>query len=356
MPVTARKKAQSRRKRIKTGVSVVAKKSQRAKTARISRLPRSSGKTAWQKQAKKEVSWVRKLVGRLLTLVIIAGILVWFAFHYLVPRWAFSSSRPQNLLLIPSSQEQTAEVLILAHFDPDQEKHALYLIDGRETVNPIGDYGELPLQDIYRTLKLDKKADQFILATFNHALGIVVDKVLTIDSLTPETINRGETFSVFYQAARQDPKLAQDYLKLYFLTSQLSTDLTILNLTELSKVLSAYQTLGATTAHNCPVAVINTTNTKDLAGNVSNIIEENGALVVRVTNNSSKFTTSSLYVGAESAETCQPLTELITGLFPSKIQQIPANKILTDRYRAQLILFLGEDAAEIFATAPTATP
>lgn len=298
---------------------------------------------------------MRKLVGRLLTLIIIAGILVWFAFHYLVPQWAFSSSRPQNILIIPSNQEQTTAVLMLVHIDPDQEKHALYLIDGSETVNLIGGYSELQLQEVYQTLKLDKKADQFILAAFNHALGIVVDKVLTVDRITPEMIGRNETFSVFYQQARQTPKLAQDYLKLYFLTSQLSTDLTILNLTELSSVLSAYQTLGATTAHNCPVAVINTTNTKDLAGNISNIIEENGALVVRVTNNSSKFTTSSLYVGVESAETCQPLTDLITGIFPTKIPQIPANKILTDRYRAQLILFLGEDAAEIFALAPPTT-
>lgn len=321
----------TRKSRIKTGSVVKTKK-------RAYRRKKRKGKS-------KSIT-IKSILGKTIAILLALVLLSWIIYSVLIPHWLFSLDRPKNILVVPTNLEESSDVVLFVHLDTDEQNSELHLIDGAATVNVVGGYGEYQLQNIFPLLKLESKDEQFVLAALNNALGVVIDEILTVETLTLDMIQDSRAPLIFLDQALTDKRYFKEYLQLYYLAKN-NRNTSAISVPEFASSISQYKTLGVETARECPVAVINTTGTTGLASVVSEIIEENGGLVVRVTNQYTDFTSSSLYVSTDSREVCQPLIDLVTRIFPASLKQIPATDNLTGEYRAKLILFLGEDSAQI---------
>lgn len=285
------------------------------------------------------------ILGRFAATLAITGLAFWLIYQLLIPQWLFALETPQNILIVPTNIEESGDVLLFVHLEADEQNQKIHLISGADKVNVVGGYGEYQLQNIYHLLKLDNKDDQFIAAAFNNALGVSIDQVLPVETLTARSLEKGIASKDFLERARSDIKNFKNYLRLHYLTKNLG-EAQIITIEKFTATASRYQTLGVNTARDCPVAVINTTNKSGLASKVSGIIEENGGLVVRVSSQPKNQDHSSLYFSQDTQELCQPLINLITRIFPASLELIAAHDNLTSEYRSELILFLGEDAAQ----------
>ena len=78
---------------------------------------------------------------------------------------------------------------------------------------------------------------------------------------------------------------------------------------------------------------------------MSDILEKNGAVVVRVTDQNSPYQLSTLSFSSDHGS-CQLLSERLRVLFPSKVIQQSHNQ-LQQEYRADLVIFIGKDLANL---------
>lgn len=92
----------------------------------------------------------------------------------------------------------------------------------------------------------------------------------------------------------------------------------------------------------CPVGVINTTNTSGLAGRYSAIVEQTGFPVVRLSDNQDKSPVT-LIVFEPSRPECQIEAERLTALF-DPAPQLRADADLVKRHRAEIVILVGQDA------------
>lgn len=273
-----------------------------------------------------------QIIKSTMVFVFSAIILLGFSFYFLLPRVIFSDSIPENVIYLTSRSESGKgsgggeERVFLAHLVQEPEQWQLMEVD---------DLGISP----------EKLQERKTLSGFNRVVGLVFSRVVEIKT---DVANNKPTLASTIEGIWHNPEQSRNYLQFYFLFRQFPSTSSPTKIDDLANQANLFKTIDdAVTAH-CPVAVTNTTSINALASRVSQIIEQSGAVVVRVKSGDSEFNKSSLYVGEEAESQCQSLITLIKSIFPNELIVVPANKDLTNRYRAQLVLFLGEDLEGIF--------
>lgn len=281
-----------------------------------------------------------QIIKSILVLIFSAIILLGFSFYFLLPKLVFSDNIPENVIYLTSRSESGngiqsesgegsgsgGERVFLAHLVQEPEQWQLI---------QVSDLGISP----------EKLQEKETFSGFNRTVGLVFSRVVEIKV---DTADNKPTLASTLEGIWHKPEQSKNYLQFYFLFRQIPSASSPTKIDELVNRANLFKTIDdAVTAH-CPVAVTNTTSINALASRVSQIIEQSGAVVVRVKSGDSEFNKSSLYVGEEVEVQCQALITLIKSIFPSELIVVPANKDLTNRYRAQLILFLGEDLEGVF--------
>ncbi len=320
-----------------------ARRANRRSTLTNSFKPPRRARTVQLKRKNPFVSSLRAVAYTTVALFFIAFI----GYQFFLPHYLFQLSKPQNILVVPANLESSDDILIFAHLDSVERRRSFRVIDGTAETEVLGGYGKYQLQNVYPLLALENKDSQFIAANFNYALKLVIDQVLVVDTLTAEMVSQGSLEKLFLEKAVL--RMSPDFLRLHYLARQQTSErIAVLGATDFGKLVSEYKTIHDQTARNCPVAVINTTKTRGLAGVISKIVEDNGGLVVRITNEQVQFSNSTLYVGERAEAECQEVIALVSSLFPEGLNRVPANPDMTARYRSQLILFAGDDISETF--------
>lgn len=94
----------------------------------------------------------------------------------------------------------------------------------------------------------------------------------------------------------------------------------------------------------CSIAVVNTTPSSGIATDLANVLERSGLFVARTTQTATNISQSMLL--AESIDGCEEVIEHVSTLIDAS-QKVTFNEDVTARYRARVVLLVGQDLASV---------
>lgn len=267
----------------------------------------------------------------------------------------------QNVLINISKKDDVSHSLYLAHFGGVGQNVKIYKLDANKKIDlPIGEYGEYELKSVVRLLEIDKKDEDYILATFSRIFGFAVNQFLEIelsDDLAVEIDKSNSNMSgqfqrqIFWLQALLDLKSlkilsAKNNFEFYFKFRNLE----MLSEEKFMSKKDNYQVITMSESSFCNIAVINATEKNGLASEFADYLENSGATVVKIDNTSEKFENNIFYfdnasgdnLGSDNA--CKLVMEKISGIFIDTKFQKPISELKdASQYRAKMVIFLAKE-------------
>lgn len=244
----------------------------------------------------------------------------------------------QNILFISGKSDSATagERVIFVEIYPDDEEIIVSSFNPNITAEVMGGYGEYKLGSVYKLLQIDKKNDQYIAAAFSNFLGKGVDLVVT---------------------GNKDPQDKLGLMKLFFSNKMVwnwllevkGTPAENINFNKIENLESWQDGLTQTRREidpKCNVAVVNSTNYSGLAGDISQVLENSGVEVVRATNNI--WGDEETIMVVNDSQSCLEVKSRVQSVSPVELNQV-VDQSKTSQYRADVVLFIGEEFAAVSA-------
>lgn len=257
----------------------------------------------------------------------------------------FALDNHKNILLISSEIDSSKSQIYLTYFFPSSKEITVLAVQS-DQVSVLGDYGDYELERVIPLLTMERKKTDFKLAVMSWAMKTLVDSIVDIKPTT-QIENKRQLQQQLWLAAFShltDPKEFIELAKAFFFTRSIPVEQITF-----SKHLIPIDKLNildnVVLYEDCSVAVVNTTEKIGLALKMSDILEKNGAVVVRVTDQNSPYQLSTLSFNSNHGS-CQSLSERLQVLFPNQVIKQNHDQ-LQQEYRADLIIFIGKDLANL---------
>lgn len=253
----------------------------------------------------------------------------------------FALDNYKNILFISPEIDSSKSKIYLAYFFPNTNEITLSMIESAP-VSVLGGYGDYELNKVYPLLEIEKKKPDFRLSAMSWGTETIVDQIIEIDD-EAELKTKKQLQQQLWQGAINrivNPSQAVELLKAFFFTKSIPVEQLAIN-QEPTLVKELNVLNNVILYEDCLVAVVNTTEEVGLASKISTIIEKNGAVVIRITDQNSPYQLSTFSFDPDN-NSCQSLSERLRVLFPGQIiKQHQAQ--LQHEYRADLIIFIGKD-------------
>ena len=257
----------------------------------------------------------------------------------------FVLDNSKNILFTSSEIDSPKSQIYLAYFFPPTKEIRVTPIES-SSVPVLGGYGEYELERVYPLLTLEHKKLDFKLAAMSWGMNTVVDSI--VDIKPSATISNKKQLQQQLWGATFNhlttPRELIELLKAFFFTRSVPVEqitfedrVTSVNELDILDNVVLYE--------DCSVAVVNTTENIGLASKMSAILEKNGVVVVRVTDQNSPYQLSTFSFSADHGS-CQSLSKRLQVLFPSEVSQQQHDQ-LQQEYRADLIIFIGKDLGSL---------
>lgn len=279
----------------------------------------------------------------LLLWVILLGGGGWLAWYILVwgivPKLLFQQES-NTIAILPTVAG--GDVLV-AQLEPELKKSKVYQLNGEEPVKLPGQYGEYRLSAIYQLLLIDSKDERYFRGTLNRVFGVFFDREVVIPGslATDSQYLSSQIKSAFWNELVTNKKLSTDLLKTWYVLQYNNT------LVKPDSVVSLVDEIrnhnGGTFAarDECRVAILNSTTTSGLAGGLSDIVEKNGGIVIRLGQYSNVLETSQLLYDPSLPE-CQEAIHQIETLSPVPFEVI-ADPSVQGEFRAPIVAIIGKN-------------
>ncbi len=289
------------------------------------------------------VRLIRSLIVSVITLLCLTIVLVgsiWVA----GPR-LFALDNYKNILFFSSEIDSDKGKTIIAYFFPDSQEVKVISVKSTE-VSVLGGYGEYELDRLYPLLAMERKKAPYQKAAYSWGTQTVIDHLHRTNS-NDELNNKKQLLKQLKIAAFNNiinPREFVELAKAFFFTRSIPTEQIIFSEEEVAAdKLDILNNL--VLYEDCTVAVVNTTEKLGLASKLSGVIEQNGVVVVRVTDQDSPYQLSTFSFSADHGS-CLSLSERLEVLFPNKLIK-QQNQQLQQEYRADLVIFIGKDMADL---------
>lgn len=266
-------------------------------------------------------------------------------YFFVFPSIVESDVSDKNIVIVSDKLDVQSNYIYFAHISENIEENNIFSIPSQQEVEVPKGYGSYALQSVFQLLKIDKKDDHFIRATYSELLNTSVDEVIPITEQFTQT-NESELSQFFLQNALHNLvtlKWHKVYEPLYLHYKLKNVAVEMLESPgELKKYLEQMYTVSGDTYQYCSVAVINASETNGLARKKANEIENTGALVVRIDDAQEKQEKTTIYYGQEPVD-CKILAEKIANIFYKKPEIFEISKLENaQQYRAKVVIIVGE--------------
>ncbi|MFZ5437581.1 MAG: LytR C-terminal domain-containing protein [Patescibacteria group bacterium] len=252
------------------------------------------------------------------------------------------SQEKQTILLVYNAADKSTAYLLEADFS--SLALAVYPLDSEVEIE-LGDYGNYRFQSVYPLLaSVEKKPLNFVRSTYSFSLGRVIDEVWPVNQPLKFFTQKTELKSIFF--SRNIWQLPGSLImkgSWLALVSDPRTEFNFYNL----RTSFPLETRSDTTDSSlflCSIAVINTTSVNGLAGQIENVLSADGFSVIRTATDDQTLEKTELVVSTDktSQQHCQRVQTKISKLLPGEAT-LKLDDGITNRYRADLVVKLGED-------------
>ncbi len=319
-------------------------KRSRVRTVHRSRSRRSSS-------PKQGPSWLSRFSSGLVIAVVILGLVGVAGYGLLsqvIPR-LLPLKENSNLVLVASEKYKTPSHVFVLHFRPTDQKLIVAKIQADQSVPVIGGFGQYPLRSVWPLLQMEKKPAEFNQAAFSYGLGEIIQGIGEApDAMWDTQPDKLKTSLVQALRSQKFTSLSvKDQLILFLYTTQLSTDkIEVHEVSSLEKWADVRQQLTlAFPEPECSVAVVNTTSQAGLASTISQVIEQTGYPVIRVTDSKTNLAKTHIFYATEPTN-CSVQAESISQVVPFEVEIAP-DTAMTQLYRASIVVEVGQDVSQV---------
>jgi len=251
---------------------------------------------------------------------------------------------PQNIVFVTNTLDHNEGQILFLHISPAKPNLTLINFDANLTVDVLGGFGEYPLRSVYPLLKSDQRPPIFIRSAMGQAMGLIVDEVWVIDEIpqleSPDQVKFFLSEVAIGKGSGRVGLSNRAWLGWLGSNTQVS-DINILGASQsedVEKAKAFFDYPSSTT--RCAIAVINTTSIPGLGRKLSTIMEQSDLWVVRIDDADQDFPNSKVVLRPDAD--CLQTSKSVSHLLPSE-ESIQEDQGLSQEYRADVVVFLGED-------------
>ena len=351
---TASDNTKFKNKKINLGEAKKSNKSTRNNKKTTSSRLNSKTKTTKNSNTKKskkiDLSTIIGVFLRIIaSIAVIAGVITVVVFilvsagDFFLPGF-FKLDETKNLLLT-TNESAEKQGMYFIHLSPDSQMISVVNIDPELPVSVLGGYGTYPIRSLSPLLTLDNKDKQSILATYNFALGEVIDEVYFVNDLPDlmqkknlEKTLRDLTLKHWQQYHKWPDLLTNAY---FFVKDQIASNFYSENVTVDNMEIFHQKLYAKNNITDCSVVVINGTSQNGLAAKVAGVLEKSGFLVTRLASETHENENTVIYYD-EEVPACLELVKRAAKVFPQEPQLVNDKEMLKN-YRVSSAILIGND-------------
>jgi hypothetical protein len=267
-------------------------------------------------------------------------VLVLFFLYRTILSSALQLPEPKLLLLVPKSVEAEDKRMYLVQLAPEfKDSYILSLKPDQEVQLPAG-YGKYRLSAIYPLLKIDKRDDQFITASFSRGLGRVIDQTYGLESLAFNEMTFSRTiFNIVTSQLLSTQTVHLEAVKLWYFARQ------GMPVSEVGTVADVHATLAQKNTEDrnlneCQLGILNASGQDGAATALSNLFENSGLITIRTSSYPQEEPTTTVFHSGK--EECARVVAMVSKAFVKK-PVITVDEKITTQYRAPIVIILGKD-------------
>lgn len=263
------------------------------------------------------------------------------------------------------NKEHIQRPLTIVTLKPSEETITTLEIPDTLRIEALHGYGQYPASALYGLMQLEKLPASFLTQAISFQFGIPVSHILVVDEerqqLGVDTLSRLSFENVTMKQSSTLPYL--DRLKVWWFISHVrknkvnQVDLQssgaiqgdVLDIVKNDSIISSIFPDQQLRQEQLSVAVVNTTSEAKLASRVGRALFNMGINVVRVTDTkllSEKTYMAYSYDTQKQSETIRVISRMFDVAKNGVVQDVAA----TNEYRADIVLFIGDDTASVFST------
>ena len=302
-------------------------------------------KTVVRASVEKRSSRIKRFFRRIFYSFFTIIALVVLNYIFVFPSLLSNEGNTENIVIVSEKLDVPSNSIYFAHVTGSEDKNTVFSIPAEVELEVPNGYGEYALQSVYQLLKIDKKDDQFIRATYSEILGFAIDEVVTINA----QLNHMEEaeLKTFFLRKSFENLYALNLTNVYepFSLHFKFKNMNYSQLESVEELLDYKDTITTVTGkvyQYCSVAVINASDVNGLARKRADEIEKTGALVVRVDDTQDKHENAKIYYGQDPVD-CEPLAKKISNIFYEKPEMYDLSELENaQQYRSKVVVIVGE--------------
>ncbi len=194
----------------------------------------------------------------------------------------------------------------------------------------------------------DLDHDPDLKAKLSHQLGMLVSDVVVIGQAWPADPHTVQLASIvqeeIWQQLKHEHRFSVDLLASWYLLTKGNSFSSLTDLSKLPKEFEKSWGSVLKAGDDCQIAVLNSTHITGLAGKLTDIIERNGGVVVRLKQYPSPLDRTRIYV--DDSVICQQAVTQLQSLLIGQPEILPIGDA-QNSYRAPLVIILGSDQEQL---------
>lgn len=296
------------------------------------RKPSSSRSTRSGNWAQAFIAWV---------VIAAVGIAVsWYvAVWGIGPAFLKTVLANKTIAYVPSQAEGS---IVIVHFGSELKRSSAFLVDGEQKVNLPGKYGEYKLNAVYPLLQMEQKDERYLIGSMNRVTGVFLSEVVnTSEALDVDRAHDASELHQLFWDRLMNGRVELPLLGAWYVLKNEALVTKTDSVKDVAKMLEKEMggTFGA--RDECSIAILNSTNIPGLAGRLSDIVEGNGGVVIRLGQYSETLENSQILYDPTRAE-CSVALEQIKTLSPVPFE-IQEDTTVLNAFRAPIVAIIGEN-------------
>jgi hypothetical protein len=307
-------------------------------TSRLSRRSAQIFGGNSNKDSHGKLGWLWRIFSFLAITIVIIVVVAYIGLQKILSQ--ADELEAQTVILAPRALEGAPPEVWVINLEKSNAESSIISIDSDAEANLPGGYGKYRVGALYPLMQIEGKDEQYIRASYSRSIGMVVDAVIPINSFDAKSsVMRRLVFASAWKLLWQPDKEALSVLKtwVFLLEDKLPTK--VQSIAELQTQL-ARQTTHHQVVQECPVGILNGSETAGAAGALSKMLEASKVVTIRVGTFPEAIPVTKIY--HDGRKECRAVLEKVSTLLLQK-PAIEENKEMTTQYRSSIVLVLGDN-------------